>query len=436
MAAEVTGARLLDALAAQPGGRQLLALAGDREDLALVGGAVRDLLLGRTPRELDVVTAGDAEALAGELAALLGASTTVHGRFGTAAVEWEGGRIDVAERRAESYAQPGALPQVRPGTAREDLDRRDFTVNALLVALAGAHRGELQGAEHALEDLRAGRMRVLHDASFIDDPTRLLRLARYRARLGFAVEAHTAELAARAATGDALATVSRARVGAELRLALGESDAPAALAAIDELGLLAALHPRLRWDGGLAGAALELLSCTPRAATRAPRPDLLLLAVTMQPTLADRDAGAEPGVEADMRALLDELEFTAGDRDLALGAAVRAGALAAALAAAGARSQVHGAASGSSPEGVALAGALGEREGGGLAQAAIAAREWLAELCDVRLLIGGDDLLAAGIPEGLEIRRRLEAALRLKLDGEIASAGRDAELSAALEARV
>jgi tRNA nucleotidyltransferase (CCA-adding enzyme) len=432
MAAEVTGGDVLDALAAQPGGRQLLALAGDREDLALVGGAVRDLLLGRTPRELDVVTAGDAEALAGELAALLGASTTVHGRFGTAAVEWEGGRIDVAERRAESYAQPGALPQVRPGTAREDLDRRDFTVNALLVALGGAHRGELLGAEHALEDLRAGRLRALHDASFIDDPTRLLRLARYRARLGFAVEAHTAELAARASTAEALATVSRARVGAELRLALGEADAPAALAAIDELGLLAALHPRLRWDGGLAGAALELLSCTPRAAPRAPRPDLLLLAVSMQPTLADRDAG----VEADMRALLDELEFTAGDRDLALGAAARAGALARALATASARSEVHEAASGSSPEGVALAGALGERDGGGLAQAETAAREWLSELCDVRLLIGGDDLLAAGIPEGLEIRRRLEAALRLKLDGELASAGRDAELSAALEARV
>ncbi len=211
---------MLRALAAQPGGPALLSLARDRDDLELVGGAVRDLLLGRSPRELDVVVAGDAAALARELASLLGARTTAHERFGTAAVEWEQGRIDVAERRVESYPAPGALPQVRPGSAEEDLARRDFTVNAIAVELGGAREGQLHGAAHALEDLHAGLLRVLHERSFNDDPTRLLRLARYRARLGFDVEAHTAELAAQALAAGALATVSRARIGAELRLAL------------------------------------------------------------------------------------------------------------------------------------------------------------------------------------------------------------------------
>ena len=191
---------------------------------------MRDLLLGSAPRELDVVVAGDAAALARELAARLGAGATLHDRFGTAMLEWDGGRVDIAERRAESYPAPGALPEVRPGTSEEDLARRDFTVNAIAVALGGARRGELTCAEHALEDLDAGRLRVLHERSFIDDPTRLLRLARYRARLGFELEPDTAALASRALGRGALMTVSRARLGAELRLALGEADAPAALA--------------------------------------------------------------------------------------------------------------------------------------------------------------------------------------------------------------
>jgi hypothetical protein len=169
------GGEVLRALAAQPGGAQLQALAGDRDDIALVGGAVRDLLLGRSPRELDVVVASDAVSLASELAGVLGADTTVHGRFGTAVVEWEAGRVDVAERRAESYASAGALPDVRPGSTQEDLRRRDFTVNAIAVVLGGPRKGELESAEHALEDLAAGSLRVLHERSFLDDPTRLLR---------------------------------------------------------------------------------------------------------------------------------------------------------------------------------------------------------------------------------------------------------------------
>src|SRR5207247_7020784 len=149
--------------------------------------------------------------------------------------------IDIAERRAESYPYPGSLPEVRPGTSAEDLARRDFTVNAMAVPLGGPRLGELDAVEHAREDLAAGRLRVLHARSFLDDPIRLLRLARYSARLGFEIEAETERLVHHALSGGALETVSGARVAAELWLATVEETPGRALAALGELGVLEAL---------------------------------------------------------------------------------------------------------------------------------------------------------------------------------------------------
>ncbi len=197
--------RVLHRLTGLPGGPELLAQARRRQDVALVGGAVRDILLGHWPRELDVTVAADAAGLARELAASVSPSEraygeavqpVLHDRFGTASVAWRYGRIDIAERRAESYPAPGALPEVRPGSFEEDLRRRDFTVNAIALPLHGAENEGLVSVEGALEDLRAGRLRVLHERSFLDDPTRMLRLARYASRLSFEVEPHTRELAA------------------------------------------------------------------------------------------------------------------------------------------------------------------------------------------------------------------------------------------------
>ena len=277
-----------------------------------------------------MVVAADAASFAGDLAAALGLPeersrrdrpTTVHERFGTALVCWQAGRIDIASRRAESYPAPGALPVVRAGTPEQDLRRRDFTVNALAVPLGGARRGELRNVPHALEDLDAMRLRVLHERSFRDDPTRLLRLARYQARLGFEPERLTAELAAAALEGGALQTVSGARIGAELRLALAEPDAIAALAALDDIGVLSALHPPLGLDPALARSAVEMLPEDGRA-------DLLLLACLM---LADTITLARPRAPlqhtgATMLGLLDEMEFPAADRDRAWAtAATRSG---------------------------------------------------------------------------------------------------------------
>jgi tRNA nucleotidyltransferase (CCA-adding enzyme) len=413
------GQDVVRALGRHPGGPQLTLLAGDRDDVALVGGAVRDLLLGGSPRELDVVVDGDAAAFAYELALALGANTTLHGRFGTAVVEWEAGRVDVAERRAESYPAPGALPQVRPGGVQDDLRRRDFTVNAIAVTVGGQRRGDLIAAEHALEDLAAGRLRVLHDESFTDDPTRLLRLARYSARLGFQAEAHTERLAAQALAAGALSNVSQARIGAELRLALGEADAVAALVALDSLGVLAAIDPELSFDQALAQRALTLLPDDGR-------PDLLLTASLLL-GLAAR--GENP--ELDLFELLDSLEFTAGERERALLSALASASLVEQLALARRPSELHGVLRGEPLEAVALAGALSERG----SRAEQMAGEWLRRLRQVRLTITGDDLLAAGVASGPELGRRLRAALARKLDGEL-EAGPQAELDAALQASV
>jgi tRNA nucleotidyltransferase (CCA-adding enzyme) len=417
---------VLEQLRGLPGGEALLEVATGRGDVELVGGAVRDLLLGRKPRELDVVVGCEvASADAGQFARELGSQLSgqggvevsleisEHERFGTALLEWDGGRIDVATRRAESYPEPGALPDVCAGTPWEDLQRRDFTINAIAISLGGGERGAQRHVQEALEDLAAGRLRVLHDQSFVDDPTRLLRLARYKARLGFEVEDHTAELARAAIAARVLETVSGARIGTELRLALAEGDAVASLAALSELGVLGGLHPRLRFEEPVARATLELLP-------KDGRPDLALLASLVLP-LALRAHG-DP--RAEIITLLDRWDFPAGDRDRVAVAAIAVPRLLEELPADMRPSAIRDAAQGVPPEGVALAGALGCEE---------PARRWLRDVRNVHLEITGDDLLAAGLPEGPEIGRRLQAVLVLRLDGEIPD-GREAELAAALEA--
>lgn len=443
-----SGAQALAALGDLPGGSQLLALAESREDVELVGGAVRDLLRDEVPSELDVVVEGDAAAFAGELARRLHALSgqrarerarhSSHERFCTASVWWEGHRIDVASRRSERYPEPGALPEVAPGTPEQDLQRRDFTVNTIALALGGARRGELRAVPGALEDLAAGRLRVLHGESFIEDPTRLLRLARYRARLGFTIEEHTADLAVAAVRARALDTVSGARLGAELRLALSEADMVAALASIEDLGLLKALPVQLSFDERIARKALALLS----EAGRDVRPDLLLLTLLLAPPLYPLEYDLYEEKRNDIVWFLGDLQLTAPDRDVVLRALTEGGELAVGLAGAQETpSKIYEAAAHASLEAVALVGAITAFQVADDGPVTLAARRWLTELQYVRLRITGEDLLAAGIPEGPEIGRRLEAALARKLDGELADSrdaeladGRDAELRAALEA--
>jgi tRNA nucleotidyltransferase (CCA-adding enzyme) len=408
--ADAPGAAVIEALAGQPAGTELLALAGERDDLALVGGAVRDLLSGRRPRELDVTVEDGAADLAALLAARLpDGRETVHSRFGTAAVSSAAGAIDIAQRRAESYPHPGALPEVRPGSVAEDLERRDFTVNAMAVPLGGPRRGQLDAVEHALDDLRARRLRVMHERSFLDDPTRLLRLARYAARLGYSVEDRTAALARAALRAGALDTVSGARVGAEIQLAAAEDDPLAAFAALAELGVLGALGLPPRYDRRLAARALELL---PLEGLR-----LIPLAVAFR-TPAE-------GARATTARRLDDFGFHADTRERLLSAAFDADELAAALPRAARPSQLYGLLAAVPVETVAVAGAItrAAREN---------ARRWIEQLRGVRLEIDGADLLRAGVPQGPEIGARLRRALDAKLDGELDGRGAEAELRVAL----
>jgi tRNA nucleotidyltransferase (CCA-adding enzyme) len=247
---------------------------------------------------------------------------------------------------------------------------------------------------------------VLHDASFIDDPTRLFRLVRYASRLGFSIEPHTLGLAQDAVGREAPATVSGSRLGAELRLLARERDPVTALGALDDLGLDAALHPAFGLhEEALARHALALLP-------EDGRPDRMALAV------ASRRVPA-----AELPGLLDSLAFEAEDRETIVAAATRANTVAELLAAARAPSEIAGAAAGAPVELVALAGALGpERQ----------AREWLERLRHVRLEIDGRDLLEAGVPEGPAIGRGLRAALAAKLDQR--ATGREQELAEALNA--
>ncbi len=193
------GRELVDRVRALPAAMPLLARLPDTPAVYLVGGAVRDLLLGGAPFDLDLVVEGDAAAFASSL----GGELKVHDRFGTSTVTLDGFSYDIARARRETYAHPGALPDVAPAPLAEDLERRDFTVNTLALALAGDRAGELTWVPTALEDLDARRLRVLHDRSFIDDPTRLFRLVRYATRLGFEIEPHTRGLADRAIAGGA-----------------------------------------------------------------------------------------------------------------------------------------------------------------------------------------------------------------------------------------
>jgi tRNA nucleotidyltransferase (CCA-adding enzyme) len=388
-------ARLRDLPAAQP----LLGRLNGHASVYVVGGAVRDLLLGGRPYDLDLVVEGDAAAFARSL----GGAIRIHDRFGTSTVALEGFSYDVARARSETYARPGALPDVAAASLDEDLRRRDFTVNAMAVALVS---GAFRAVPGALEDLEARRLRVLHDGSFIDDPTRMLRLVRYAARLAFAIDDHTRGLVREAVDGGALWTVGGSRLGAELRLLSREEDPVACLRCLRELGLDRAIHPQMGLgEETVARRALGLLPDDGR-------PDRLALALALRHVPA-----------REVPVLLDRLAFPAPDRDAIVAAATRSEELARKLEAAGSASDVAAAAAGADPELVALAGALGPAEH---------ARDWFGQLRHVRLEIDGTDLLAAGVAEGQAVGRGLRAALAAKLDGR--AAGREQELAVALSA--
>jgi tRNA nucleotidyltransferase (CCA-adding enzyme) len=367
----------------------------------LVGGAVRDLLLGGAPADLDLL----AEGSAASVAAALGGRIRSYDRFGTVTVTLDGASFDIASARREHYPSPGALPEVEPAELDEDLIRRDFTVNAIALALTGPERGRLHAAPGALDDLEHSVLRVLHDRSFDDDPTRLLRLARYQARLGFEIEPTTVTLAFVARDGGALATVSGPRIGNELRATAREADPIAAFASLRALALDDAVEPGFGITAGDATVATDALELLPIDG----RPEVVVLAVAGRPLGPNR-----------LRAMLERLAFEAGERDSIGAAASQSEALSRALSAARRPSEIAAAIDGAEVELVALAGALG---------AAAPARLWIEDLRGVSLKIDGHDLIAAGVAQGPAVGSGLRAALAAALDGEAGDRQRQLEVA-------
>ena len=354
----------LDSLAATDELRQI----AERAPAYLVGGVVRDLLLGHQVADLDVAVESDVEALTD----LPGFNLEREGLFLTARLELGDVKVDVAQARAESYPAPGALPEVRPASISEDLARRDFTLNAMAFPLSGDR--ELLDPHGGLEDLRTGLLRVLHERSFMDDPTRALRAARYAARFGFELEPETGRLLRNAD----LSTVSEDRVDNELRRIAAEDEPAAALRLLAEWGVMPSLDP----------AAPDRVMDVTRLVSAEPwsgwvNRELAVMLAIVRPLPQIRElAAATPERPSEAARLAEPWD----------------------------------------PAQLLVARALGA--------------EWLdryaGEWRHVGLEITGEDLLAEGVPEGPAIGRGLEAALSGKLDGELS--GRDEELRIALAA--
>ncbi len=345
-------------------------------DSYLVGGVVRELVsCGEPGGDLDVAVDAELEPLLESLAEDPEVEVEgLHRRFGTAIVRVGAARVDLARTRSESYPRPGALPEIEPAPIGADLARRDFTVNALALPLRPPH--DLLDPFGGAEDLRGGILRVLHERSFVDDPTRAIRGARYAARLGLAPDPETLELL----RATDLATVSADRVAAEMIRLAEKPAAPAGFALLAEWGLL----DLSAWTLKLVESIDRAVSAPPWSGSPALRASAILLAV-------------EGGERAEAAL---ELASTRPER---------------------------------ASEAVRLASGRDEDQ---LLLAAAAGCGWAADYVGswrgVGLEIDGADLIAAGVPEGPAVGAGLRAALARKRDGELAP-GREAELEAALE---
>jgi tRNA nucleotidyltransferase (CCA-adding enzyme) len=238
--------------------RQLLKLVKDisrraakqGQSVYLVGGVVRDLLLGYPNFDLDLVVEGDAVKLAQQAAEASQANLLAHHRFGTAKLRYENFTLDLATARKETYARPGALPVITPGTLKDDLIRRDFSINAMAISLAANDYGELVDPYQGKNDLEHRLIRILHPRSFSDDATRILRGVCYEQRLGFEFEAQTVRLLKRDIP--MLDTISGDRIRHELEHIFEENQPELVINRLGDLGVLARINPSLKGDGWIA----------------------------------------------------------------------------------------------------------------------------------------------------------------------------------------
>jgi tRNA nucleotidyltransferase (CCA-adding enzyme) len=218
-----------------------------------VGGFIRDVLLRRPNLDIDIVVEGDGIEFAREFAGRHGARVRSHKKFGTAVVIFpDEFKIDVATARLEYYEYPAALPTVELSSLKLDLYRRDFTVNTLAVDLTPGRFGQLIDYFGAQRDLKDRRIRVLHNFSFVEDPTRVFRAIRFEQRFGFRLGKHTSNLIQNAVKMGLLVKLSGRRLANELRLILSEENPAPAIQRLDEFSLLPFLHPHIATGPSMA----------------------------------------------------------------------------------------------------------------------------------------------------------------------------------------
>jgi tRNA nucleotidyltransferase (CCA-adding enzyme) len=395
-----------------PAFEAIAALSEGYEGVYLVGGTVRDILLGERSFDVDIAVEGDAIELAKGLAEALEGRVRPHDKFGTAVVLYgEDGRIDVVTTRTEFYDAPAALPTVEHATIREDLFRRDFTINAMAVSLKGDDLGRLVDPFGGRADLDAGVIRVLHNLSFIDDPTRIFRAIRYENRYGFRMDEHTAGLARGCIDMGLVGDLSSARLRDELVALLEEGDVRHSILRLAELGADKAIHPHLAADEEAVRLFDRLMELRESYEVDAPawRLGLLALARRLPPDelydwlarlkVRRRDAERIAAAITVAPRLVERLRELEADP-----------------------AEVVALAEPYAPDAPLLA----------LAQADLPALEnYFRRLRDVRLEITGNDVADLGLAESPRVGEVLAEIRRRKLNGELD--GRESELEAARE---
>ena len=386
-----------------------VAAVADGRAVYLVGGTVRDILLREPGFDVDLAVEGDGQAFAEDLARELGGRAQPHDAFGTAVVEYgDGEHVDVVTARRERYDAPAVLPTVEPSTIQDDLFRRDFAINAMAVELTGEAAGRLVDPFEGRRDLDAKTIRVLHDGSFVDDPTRIFRALRYASRYGFELDEHTAQLAREAIQSGLVGRLSPARLRDELVLLLDEPRADRSFARLGELGADRAIQPELAADEAARTLFERLRELRDRYGLGIPSWRLGLAALARGVT--------EPG------AWLDGLKLRRQDAR-AIEAAVTAGPkLAEQLRERRDPAEVVALAEPYPPDAPLFALALEDSP---------ALRDYFERLRGVRLEVDGTDLAELGLAESPRVGEVLAELRRRKLNGELE--GRDSELAAARE---
>ncbi|MDF2754237.1 MAG: hypothetical protein K0S82_2620, partial [Gaiellaceae bacterium] len=378
----------------------------------LVGGTVRDILLGEPNFDVDVAVEGDAIELARSLADALDGRVRAHRKFGTAVVLYrDDERVDVVTARTEFYDAPAALPSVEHATIREDLFRRDFTINAMAVSLKGEEFGRLVDPFGGRRDLEAKTIRILHNLSFIDDPTRIFRAIRYESRYGFRMDDHTQRLARGTIEMGLVGDLSSARLRDELVALLEEGDAGASILRLAELGAGAAIHPHL----GADDEAVELLGRIRRLnehyGTAVPswRLAFAVLARRMPPD--------------EVYAWLRRLKVQRRDLERVAAAVTVGPRILERLRGGSAEpADVVAAADPYAPDAPLFAMAMEERP---------ELDDYFRRLRNVQLEVSGSDLAELGLGESPEVGEILAELRRRKLNGQLD--GRESELAAARE---